>query len=92
MTTKRRNKAMASSGITAELDEREKQLREDYEWVLHDTTIQRQQAGKVIAVHKKKIWGAGASHAAALTEALQSRDCPRRQELALVYVEGRSVG
>jgi hypothetical protein len=91
MSAKSRNQGLSSSRSMLQLDEAEQQLRQDYEWVLHDTAIQRQQAGKVVAVHKKRIWGVGESHSAALAEALKRPDCPSRQELALVYVEGRAI-
>jgi hypothetical protein len=91
MTTQRRKKAGARSQRVVELDDREKQIREDYRWVLHDRAIQRQHAGNVVAVHQRKIWGAGPNHSAALATALQCPNCPRQQELALVYVEGRAI-
>jgi hypothetical protein len=91
MTTQRRKKPTIASPPVVELDEREKQIQKDYQWVLHDRTIQRQQAGNVVAVHKGRIWGVGANHAAALAAALQSPNCPSRQELALVYVEGQAI-
>ena len=50
MTTQRRKKPTIASPPVVELDEREKQIQKDYQWVLHDRTIQRQQAGNVVAV------------------------------------------
>jgi hypothetical protein len=88
MTTQRRRKLAISKPIV-ELDERERQIREHYQWVLRDGKIQREQAGNVVAVHKRRIWGIGANHAAALAAALKRPRCPSKQELALVYVEGQ---
>ncbi len=91
MTTQRRKRPGSASQQVVELDEREKQIREDYQWVLQDGTTQREQAGKVVAVHKRKIWGVGANHAAALAAARERPECPCQQELALVYVEGQAI-
>jgi hypothetical protein len=81
-----------SSGPAAVLpphfDERELQMRADYEWCLRDAAIQRQYAGRVVAANRQRIWGAGNRHGDALREALQTPGCPPREELALVYIEG----
>jgi hypothetical protein len=45
--------------------------------------------GKVVAVHRRKVWGAGGSHTAALTAALRETGCPPRDQLALVVVPER---
>ena len=90
MTTKRQERSHASERVI-ELDSREKQIREDYQWVLRDGTVQRQQAGKVVAVHRKKIWGVGATRAAALAAARVHPECPSQRQLALVYVEGQPI-
>ena len=37
----------------SELDERERQLRDDYEWCLHDAAIQATYAGQLVAVYRK---------------------------------------
>jgi hypothetical protein len=74
-----------------ELSERERQLRADYEWVLHDADIQRQYAGQVVAVHDRKVWGAGKTHATALQAARRRRGCPPQESLAKVFVEGHPV-
>jgi hypothetical protein len=91
MTTQRRKKPAIALQRLVELDERERQIRKDYQWVLQDGTIQRQQAGKVVAVHRRRIWGVGPNHAAALAAALERPECPSQQELALVYVEGQTI-
>jgi len=70
------------------LNEQERQINDDYEWVLHDAEVQRKYAGKVVVVHKRKVWGAGKNHDTAMRAALRRRGFPRRQPLAMVYVEG----
>lgn len=71
-----------------DLTEQEHQVNADYEWVLHDPDIQRAQAGKVVAVHQRRILSVGANHREALQTALQLPDCPPRDTIALVFVEG----
>jgi hypothetical protein len=74
-----------------DLNERERQLHADYEWVLHDLALQREQAGKVVAVYRRRILAVGKNHREAIQEALRGPDCPPREEIALVFVEGRTV-
>ena len=74
-----------------ELNERERQVQADYEWVLHDATIQREQAGKVVAVHRHRIVAVGKDHREAIEKALRRPECPPREEIAVVFVEGRTV-
>ncbi len=74
-----------------ELNEREQQIDDDYEWVLHDAEVQRTYAGKVVVVHKRQIWGAGKNHTVALRAALRRPGCPPRQAMAMVFVEGCPV-
>jgi hypothetical protein len=73
------------------LNEREQHLNGDYEWVLHDPEVQRQQAGMVVAVHRRRIVGVGTNHREALQAALLQPNCPPREEFTLVFVEGRPV-
>jgi hypothetical protein len=68
------------------LTEQEKQFNDDYEWCLHDTEVRRQYGDQVVAVHQRRIWGAGANHLVALNAALQQPGCPPRFYLALVVV------
>ncbi|HEV8058234.1 MAG TPA: hypothetical protein VGP68_00045 [Gemmataceae bacterium] len=70
------------------MDAREQQLRDDYEWVLHDATVQQKYAGKVVIVHRHRILGAGSDHLAAMAEAKLNADCPPISDLAKVFVEG----
>jgi hypothetical protein len=74
-----------------ELNERERESKTDYEWVLHDAEVQREQQGKVVAVHRARIVGVGANHRDALEAALRQPDCPAREDITLVFVEGRPV-
>jgi hypothetical protein len=74
-----------------ELNEREQQHRADYEWVLHCSDVQQAFAGQVVAVHDRKVWAHGRDHARALEDAFRASNCPAREELALVFVEGQTV-
>jgi len=73
------------------LTEEEVQVRADYEWCLRAPELQRAFKGRVVAVHRGKVWGAADSHRAALEAALGTEGCPPREKLALVYVEGQPV-
>ncbi len=75
----------------ATLNDRERMLWQDHEWVLHDPDIQRAHAGSVIAVSNRRILGAGKTHQAALESALTRTDCPPREQIVTVAVEGVPV-
>ena len=72
------------------VDEREAQIRADYEWCLHSSDVQQTYGGKVVAVHRQRIWGVGKNHQAAVKVAFRCAGCPPREQLALVFVEGRT--
>jgi hypothetical protein len=76
----------------AGLGERERQVREDYEWCLRDGGVQRAHAGKVVAVHRRTVWGVADNHEQAVAEALRREGCPPRESLAVVFIEGRALG
>jgi len=73
------------------LSDRERMLWQDHEWVLHDPDIQRTHVGSVIAVSNRRILGAGKTHQAALESALARTDCPPREQIVTVAVEGIPV-
>jgi hypothetical protein len=79
---------MNASRVISELNEQERQLSEDYDWCLRDPAIQRAYAGQVVAVHRKKVWGAGKTHGEAIQAALAQPGCPPREALAKVVIEG----
>jgi hypothetical protein len=79
------------SGEPRSLDEREQQIQADYDWCLHDEEVQRRYTGKVVAVHKQKIWGVGKTHRQATQAALRCPGCPPREALAKVFIEGRPL-
>jgi hypothetical protein len=68
------------------LDEREQQIQDDYEWCLHDRDVRKKYGGKVVVVHRRKIWGVGKNHAAAWAAALRKRGCPTKDQIAVVVV------
>jgi hypothetical protein len=74
-----------------ELNEREREVHAGYDWVLHDPGVQSEHAGQVVAVHQRRVVGVGQNHWDALQAALRSPGCPPRDEIALVFVEGRTV-
>lgn len=74
------------SAFPSYFTEEEKRFNEDYEWALHDPEVRRQYGDQVVAVHQRRIWGAGPNHLVALNAALQQPDCPPRKNLAFVVV------
>ncbi len=72
----------------AALTAREQQVWDDFEWVLHDPSVQREYAGRFVVVNRRTIWGAGKDLASALDAASRTPECPPRDELAKVFVEG----
>jgi hypothetical protein len=59
---------------------------EDFEWALHDPEVRRKYGGKIVAVHQKKVLGSGKTYRTAWAAAQRRRDCPAKQEVALVVV------
>jgi hypothetical protein len=68
------------------LDERERQIDDDYEWCLHDPDAQHEYSGRVVVVHKRRIWGAGKNHREAWNAARRKRGCPSRGLVAFVVI------
>jgi hypothetical protein len=76
---------------TRPLDERERQIDADYAWCLTDSAVQQSHGGQVVAVHERRIWGAGKNHAAAWKAARRERGCPPHDDLVFVVVPGRKT-
>jgi hypothetical protein len=72
-------------GVVRPLDERERQLNDDYEWCLHDPEVRRRFGGQVVAAYRRTIWGAGKNHDEAGVAAEQA-GCPTLELLAFVAV------
>jgi hypothetical protein len=70
------------------LTERERQVWLDHEWVFQNSDIQQTYAGSVVAVAHQTVLGTGKTHLAALQAALARPDCPPREEIVTVAVEG----
>jgi hypothetical protein len=68
------------------LDEREQQIQDDDEWYVHDRVVREKHGGKVVVVHRRKIWGVGKKHATAWAAARRKRGCPSKDQVALVVV------
>jgi hypothetical protein len=68
------------------LDERERQMNDDYEWCLHDPEVRKKYGGKVVVAHERKIWGASKNHTAVWAAAQRKRGCPPNEEVAFVVV------
>jgi hypothetical protein len=73
------------------LNVREQRIHDDYDWCLRDPEVQRKYAGKVVAVHCRKVWGSGRTHAEATNAALKQTGCPPREDLAKVFIEGQPL-
>ena len=54
----------------------------DYDWASTDLEVRRQYGGLVVAVHDRKVWGAGKNHQLAWEDASRNPACPEE----LVYV------
>jgi hypothetical protein len=59
---------------------------DDYEWALRDPEVRRRYDGKVVAVHRRKVWGAGRTYDAAWEAACRQPDCPSPDEIVFVIV------
>jgi hypothetical protein len=70
------------------LTEQERQQWRDHEWVLSDEATQSRHAGLVVAVSNQTVLGVGPTHRDALQAALARPDCPARQAIVTVAVEG----
>ncbi len=62
------------------------EVADDYDWARQEPQVQRDYTGLVVAVHNRKVWGAGKSRRAALEDAFQKIDCPPADELVLVVI------
>lgn len=60
----------------------------DFDWAWNDPQIQREYAGRVVAVAGGRVWGAGADDDAAWEEARKQPDCPAEEMLVFVPVPG----
>ena len=86
MSSEKTEQSAAMSGTYSYLTEEEKQIRDDYEWCLHDPEVRRLYGDQVVVASRRRIWGAGRAHSAALNAALQHPDCPPRRCCAFVVV------
>jgi hypothetical protein len=85
-------KKASSKQFGATLDERERQVREDYEWALRNPEVCKAYGGKVVVVHQRTVWGAGDNHTAALEAARRRPGCPPKSDLAIVVVPEVPLG
>ena len=67
-----------------QLNELEKQRAEDLRWALRSNEV-RQHAGKLVAVHKKRVVGFGVDREVLITQAAAAAPC-RRQDIVVVVV------
>jgi hypothetical protein len=79
-------KSMENTSFGNTLTTHEQQIKDDYEWCLHDPTVKKTHGGLVVAVNRRHIWGVGKNHVEALQAALREPGCPPRSNLALVAV------
>jgi hypothetical protein len=75
----------------ATLTPQERQQWLDHEWVLGDLNVQSTYGGSVVAVANRTILAVGPTHLAALQTALARADCPPREQIVTVAVEGRPL-
>ncbi len=72
--------------LSPHLDAREQQIQDDYEWCWHNSEMRKKHGGKVVIVHKRKVWGVGANHTLAWADAQRKRGCPPKQAVAAVVM------
>jgi hypothetical protein len=65
---------------------------DDYDWAMEDPQVRQTYGGLVVAVWRRKVWGAGRNHRAALEQAQKTPDCPPTDELVFVVVPGPMPG
>jgi hypothetical protein len=75
----------------AALTELERKQWLDHEWALCDRDIQSRYAGSVVAIANRTVLGVGTTHLAALQAAQAQPDCPPRDQIVTVVVEGSPV-
>jgi hypothetical protein len=63
-----------------------KEVEEDYFWAQQDPAVLKAYGGLVVAVHRRKVWGAGKNYRTAVEDALQKPGCPPAGELVLVLI------
>lgn len=64
----------------------------DSEWAWNDPEVRRLYAGLFVAVHARKVWGAGIDEDAAWEDASKKPGCPPEKELRFVPVFGTPPG
>ena len=64
----------------------EKRMIYDYDWALHDCEVNREFAGKFVAVFDRKVVGAGVNRQEALERARMHEGCPVHPEHELTFV------
>jgi hypothetical protein len=63
----------------------------DFDWALNDPEVYRQYGGLKVAVHERRVWGAGRTYQLAREDALKKPGCPPAAELVFVYLWGTPV-
>jgi hypothetical protein len=76
----------AGQTFSPRLSEEEQRKCDDYEWALHDLSIQRKYAGKIVVVYHRKILGAGKTFQSAWSAAQRRRNCPEKHQVAMPVV------
>jgi hypothetical protein len=76
----------ATEGQFSALNAQELQIREDYEWCLHDPVVRRKYGGKVVVAHRGVILGVGRNHTEAWRAAKRNPACPGNDRVAFVAV------
>ena len=67
-----------------QLNETEQQLADDLRWALHAPEV-RQHRGKLVAIHKRRVFGVGTDRTALVAQAAEAAQC-RREELVVLVV------
>lgn len=68
------------------LTKTEQRINEDHNWALSDKNVRKKYGGLVVAVYKRKVWGAGKNHREASKTALAKPHCPGENQLSYVVI------
>ncbi len=66
--------------------ERQRRLREDYDWAWHDAVIARRYGGQTVVVYDHRILCSGANLDEAMQATRKLPDCPPERDLTLVVL------
>lgn len=73
-------------------DEEDNRPHDDHCWALGSEEVRSQFGGRVVAVHRRVVWGSGGNDFDALADAQTKPGCPHRLALTFVSVPQENAG